>query len=67
MIIVQQVKKRINKRNIYCICKNQYQITALQSSESLNFDNFSPSPALAGPIVDSRYVQRSSTLSVNST
>ena len=65
IILVQQLKEHIAKGSIYCICKNQYQNAALQSSKNFNFENSSPGPAMAGPIVDSTYVKMPSTFSVH--
>ena len=46
--------------------QNQSQNSIFQPSESLYFDNFSPGPTIAGPIVDSGSELISSTLSVDS-
>ena len=63
---VQKVKEPIAKGGSNCICKNQYQNTALQPAENLSFENFSPDPTTVHPIVDSGYERIPSTFSVNS-
>ena len=52
---VGQVKEPVAKGSINCICKSQYQNSAFQSAENLNFENFSPSSVMVRPIVESGY------------
>ena len=65
-MLVQQVKEPIAKGGTNCICKNQYQNSAFQSPESLNFEHFSQGPAIVGLIVDSGCERKSNPFSVNS-
>ena len=65
-MLVQQMKEPIAKDNINCICKDQYQNSAFQSAENLNFENFSQGPAMVDSIVDSGYERMFSTFSMNS-
>ena len=39
-MLVEQVKEPIAKGSMNCICKIQYQNSAFQSAENLNFENF---------------------------
>ena len=64
-VLVQQVKEPRAKGSINCICKYQYQNSAFQSAENLNFENFSLGPTMVGPIVDSGCERMSSTFPVN--
>ena len=60
---VQQLKGRIVKGNICCICKNQYQNSNFQPSETLYFKRSSLG---YNNTVDSEYEIMSNALSVNS-
>ena len=66
MMLVQQMKEPIAKGSINFICKNLYQNSTFQSAENFNFENFSPSLTMVGPLLDSVYEQMSSTFSANS-
>ena len=52
---VQQLKERIVKGSIYCICKNQSENSIFEPYENLHFERFSPGPTMMGSIADTRY------------
>ena len=63
-MLVEQLKEHIFKESIYCICENQYQISAFQPFENFHVEN--RFPPMVGVIVDSGYQGISNTHSINS-
>ena len=49
-MLLQQMKEPVAKGRVNSICKHQYQNSAFQSAEHLNFENFSQGSNNGGPI-----------------
>ena len=48
-MLVQQLKERVVKGSIYCVCKYQYKNSLFQPSENFHFDIFFSVPNHGGP------------------